>query len=124
MSIILFPISLRRCINKFLQIEFKKKLLNYNMNNPFEADFLNEHLSYVDINVTQRNSRKCWTIISNLTISDKEKKDFLQKLKKKLSCNGSVDENGNIKITGDHKKEISPLITSLINIPQSRIRLH
>jgi len=92
--------------------------------NPFEADFLNEHFSFIDIHITKRNSRKSLTIISNLTISNKEKKDFLQNLKKKLSCNGSIDENGNIKITGDHKKEISPLITSLINIPQSRIRLH
>ena len=94
------------------------------MNNPFEADFLNEHLSYIDVHILSRNSRKCWTIISNLKLSDTDKKDFLQKLKKKLSCNGSIDENGNVKITGDHKKEISPLITQLIDIPQSRIRLH
>lgn len=92
--------------------------------NPFEADFLNEHLSYLDIYLSQRNSRKSWTIICGLQLTDKEKKLFLQKLKKKLSCNGNIDENGNIKINGDHKKEISPLISQLINFPQSRIRIH
>lgn len=92
--------------------------------NPFEPDFLDEHLSFIDVHVTKRNNRKCWTIISGLTLSDKEKKDFLQKIKKKLSCNGSIDENGNVKITGDHKKEISSIIKEIIQFPESRIRLH
>jgi len=92
--------------------------------NPFEADFLNEHLSFIDVHVLQRNSRKNWTIISGLKISEQNKKEFLQKLKKKLSCNGNIDENGNIKITGDHKKDISSLINTYLDFPISNIRLH
>jgi len=92
--------------------------------NPFEADFLNEHFSYIDVHVSQRNSRKSWTIISGINISEKDKKEFLQKLKKNLSCNGNIDENGYVKITGDHKKEISTLINKFLDFPISKIRFH
>lgn len=93
-----------------------------------EKDFadaqINDHFSLIDISVQQRNNRKGWTVISNLK-GDKDKiKDFIQKAKKRLSCNGSVDENNNIRFNGEHKNELASIICLEFGVNMDQIRLH
>lgn len=92
-----------------------------------EPDFqnqINEDFYFIDITTQQRNNKKCWTIISNLTGKEDKIKDFMQKAKRKFSCSGSIDENNNLRFTGDHKNDLSELVQSEFNIKKNRIRLH
>lgn len=95
--------------------------MNFNPNN-IDADFLDEHLSFIDVRHLTRNSRKGWTVIQG--VENDKKQDFINVLKKKFSCSGSLDENGHIKITGDHRREITPIIIAQLEISESRIRIH
>ena len=70
----------------------------------FENSQINDHFSFIDISVQQRNNKKGWTVISNLKLEEKIIKDFMQKAKRKLSCNGAIDENNNIRFNGDPNK--------------------
>ncbi len=85
---------------------------------------INEHFSYIDILVQTRNNKKGWTIISNLKVKEDSLKEFIQKAKKKLSCNGSIDENNNIRFNGEHKQELADLLIKELNIEKSKIRIH
>ena len=87
-----------------------------------DDDFFGGGIKYIDVSVLQRNNKKCWTVISGLEYKDSEKKVLLQKLKKMLSCNGNIDENGNIKVTGNHKTEITEILVNQLEIERIRIR--
>jgi len=84
----------------------------------------NEEYNFIDVSVQQRNNRKCWTVISNLNIDDDKKKILLQSSKKKLSCNGTFDENNNLRLTGDHKQTIIPILCQELSITKNKIRTH
>ena len=43
----------------------------------FENSQINDHFSYIDISVQQRNNKKGWTVISNLKLEEKIIKDLL-----------------------------------------------
>ena len=87
-----------------------------------DADFLDSHLSFIDVRFMNRNSRKGWTIIQG--VENDKKKDLISTLKKAFSCSGSIDENGHIKVTGDHRREITPILIKDLEISESRIRIH
>lgn len=87
-----------------------------------DLNFFGGGIKYIDVSVLQRNNKKCWTVISGLEYKDSEKKVLLQKLKKMLSCNGNIDENGNVKVTGNHKTEITEILVKQLEIERIRIR--
>ena len=89
----------------------------------FENSQINDHFSFIDISVQQRNNKKGWTVISNLKLEEKIIKDFMQKAKRKLSCNGAIDENNNIRFNGDHRESLSELLIKELNISKDRIRV-
>jgi len=85
---------------------------------------INEHFNFVDISVQQRNNKKGWTVISNLRGSKDKIKDFLQKAKKKFSCNGTIDENNNLRFNGDHKLEMVDLVCLEFDLKKEQIRVY
>ena len=87
-----------------------------------DLNFFGGGIKYIDVSVLQRNNKKCWTVISGLEYKESEKKVLLQKLKKMLSCNGNIDENGNVKVTGNHKTEITEILVNQLEIERIRIR--
>ena len=78
--------------------------------------------SSVDIYMQQRNGKKCWTIIKNLNADDK--KDFLKVLKRKFSCNGSIDEDDYIWLTGDHRNELEAILIERYKLDKNSIKVH
>lgn len=92
--------------------------------NDFNDSQINEHFSFVDISVQQRNNKKGWTVISNLKGSKDKIKEFIQKAKKKFSCNGTIDENNNIRFNGDHKNDLVDLICLEFNLKKEQLRIH
>ena len=79
-----------------------------------DLNFFGGGIKYIDVSVLQRNNKKCWTVISGLEYKDSEKKVLLQKLKKMLSCNGNIDENGNVKPQGPDWATSSKAISAKI----------
>ena len=109
----------------------------FNATKPLENDFdliknekdfhdaeIMDHFNFVDISVQKRNNKKGWTVISNLKGSKEKIKDFMQAAKKKLSCNGTIDENNNIRFNGDHKDDIVDLVMKEFNLKKEQLRIH
>jgi len=88
------------------------------------SEQLESQFTFIDVSVQQRNNKKCWTVISNLDLKEDNLKSLLQTLKKKFSCNGSIDENTNIRLSGNHKKEIIEVLVKELNITTENIRVH
>lgn len=82
---------------------------------------LNE-ISFVDIYMQKRNGKKCWTIIKNLEVDDK--KELLKVLRRKFSCNGNIDEDDYIWLTGDHREELEEILTKRYNFEKGTIKIH
>ena len=89
-----------------------------------EEEQLDDHFYTVDVSVQQRNSKKTWTVISNINVDAEKKKEVLQKIKKKLSCNGSVDENGNLRLNGNHKDSLAEILCQELKLQKNKIRIH
>jgi len=104
--------------------DFEPKLEIFANGKEFTESEIDEQFNYIDISVQTRNNKKGWTVISNLREKPEKVKEFIQKAKKKLSCNGSVDENKNIRFNGEHKDEIADLLIKELNIDKSKIRIH
>ena len=78
----------------------------------------------INISIQQRNGRKSWTIIDGLlSINDLKLKDFLKYLKKKLSCNGSIDKQTKttLIIQGDHREKIIDILSENYFINKDQI---
>ena len=97
--------------------------INIDINGIEEKD-VDNHFKIIDVSVQQRNNRKCWTVISNLVLDKEKKVEFISKAKKKFSCSGAVDENNNIRFTGDHKNVIVELMVKELNLSLDNIRVH
>jgi len=93
----------------------------FNINN---TEQINDAYNFIDISIQQRTTKKAWTVISNLQYPDEKKKEIIQKAKKKFSCSGTIDENGNIRFSGNHKNEIGEFICGILNIKIEKIRIH
>lgn len=104
--------------------ELEEKDFNFSLDaDDFQDSQINAHFSIVDISFQQRNNKKGWTVISNLP-GDKDKiKNFIQKAKKVLSCNGTVDENNNIRFNGEHKLDLANLIYKEFNLSKDQVRV-
>ena len=76
----------------------------------------------IDIYAQQRNGRKCWTIVKNFCEVDK--KDFVKILRKKFSCSGSIDDDGYIWLTGDHRSELQNIIIDRYKYEKSCVKIH
>lgn len=79
-------------------------------------------ISSVDIYMQKRNGKKCWTIIKHLEVDDK--KDLLKSLRKRFSCNGNIDEDDYIWLTGDHREELEEILTKRYNFEKGTIKIH
>lgn len=107
-------------------------IMNDDLDDPvvFDEEFssennnLQEHFNYISVSVQQRNTKKTWTIVSNINEKDERKKELLQKIKRKLNCNGSIDENGNLRFNGNHKDEIADILIQELKITKIQIRTH
>ena len=80
----------------------------------------------IDIRCLKRNNRKHITIIQNLELNENESsKDLLSFLKKKLSCNGSYDnETNEYKLQGDHREELKSILEKKLDIKKKNLRIH
>lgn len=73
-----------------------------------EEDAIEQEFSKVHLRVMKRNNRKYWTTIEGLS-EDINIKKFLAKLKRELSCNGSV-KSGVVTLQGDHRQLIKTIL--------------
>lgn len=90
----------------------------------FSNSEIEEHFNFVDISVQSRNNKKGWTVISNLKANQDKIKDFMQKAKKRFSCNGQIDENNNLRFNGNHKDELAEMILKEFNLKKEQLRIH
>ena len=81
----------------------------------------------IHINITKRNARKYITTIEGLEEKYFEKgiKYFLKKVKKKFSCNGSIDKKtNNIQMQGDQRENIKSYLIERYNFDDYDIVVH
>ena len=91
-----------------------------------ELDFT-QHDFKINIYVKQRNTKKYWTIIENLTeIENSVLKDILKDFKKLLSCNGSInkDEHSFIQLQGDHRDAVKDYLIKTFSLREESIIVH
>ena len=82
------------------------------------------HLRY-----QQRNSKKGITILEGLTsfFDETELNKILKKIKKKNSCNGSINKENqiiNIQLQGDHRKDLYNFLLKFDHINKENIKIH
>jgi len=63
---------------------------------------------FVNIQMTQRNGRKCITTISGLQAKNEELKSLVSVWKKSFSCNGSINkEDNSIMLSGNQVENVA-----------------
>ena len=80
----------------------------------------------VHVRVQQRNKRKCWTLIEGLDEKEHELKPILKSMKKKFSCDGSIQnktEDPILQLTGDQRENVVPFLRKL-GIDEDDIVIH
>lgn len=82
-------------------------------------------LSVVDINIKQRNGRKCWTFVVGLDkhVSDEELKSMLKMFKRSWGCNGCI-KKGELQLQGNHAQEIKDILVDKCNLSTENINIH
>lgn len=76
----------------------------------------------VHLRVQQRNNRKCWTLIEGIDgDGDVNMKSLLKTMKKKFSCNGSIQKGSDgtgliIQLQGDHRIDAEHLLVKKLKI--------
>tara|TARA_Y100001958_G_C21101515_1_gene451322 strand:- start:568 stop:849 length:282 start_codon:yes stop_codon:yes gene_type:complete len=81
----------------------------------------------IHLNITKRNARKYITSVEGLEEKDFEKgmKYFLKRIKKKFSCNGSIDKETNtIQVQGDQRENIKEYLVNRYNFNSEDIIIH
>ena len=100
--------------------------LNFNLC-MYELDFIKNDFK-INIYIKQRNNKKYWTIINNLTkIENIDLKKTLKDLKKLLSCNGTILKNEVetfIQIQGNHGIDVRNYLIKTYSISKENILLH
>lgn len=95
-------------------------------------DFESNNLEKIHIRLKQRNTKKKWTIIDNISIiSDKDEdlKKILKHLKKTNQCNGSisVEKETNKKVIilqGDKRQEVKEHFLNDHKLDENIILIH
>ena len=82
-----------------------------------EIEEKTSEITFVQIYYEKRNMRKSWTIIEGMKVN----KDFIGKIQKKFSCNASVESNGNIRMTGTHKRELIDYLREELGIENIKV---
>lgn len=100
--------------------------LNFNISIN-ELDFT-QHDFKINIYLKQRNNKKYWTFIDNITeIENINLKEMLKDLKKLLSCNGSTkkkDETIIIQLQGNHCTEVKDYLVKKYSLREECIIVH
>ncbi|MBL7206271.1 MAG: stress response translation initiation inhibitor YciH [Candidatus Aenigmarchaeota archaeon] len=66
----------------------------------------------IRVYLVKRRYNKFTTIIDGME-KDVDKKQILKELKTKLACGGTINDNGNIELQGNHKDKIKTLLVKL-----------
>ena len=109
-----------------INITISELIINFASEDPFK-DSINDK---IHIRTIKRNNRKCITIIDHIDKLEDliEKKSFLKKCKKILSCNGCItnsEEHGEImQFQGDKRDELKNIFISKYSIKDENIVLH
>lgn len=86
----------------------------------------------IHIRIKQRNTRKVWTIVENITLiksGDKELEEVLKHLKRSNHCNGSIEIDAELQkkviiLQGDKRQEVKEYLMSVHNISKTQISIH
>ena len=84
---------------------------------------------FIDLKMTQRNGKKCITIIENLSIkSDLDIKKHVQIWKKKFACNVFIEKDENekeiVKMTGNQISNVQEYLIKEKICKSNEIRIH
>jgi len=85
--------------------------------------------SKIHLHIKKRNARKFITTVEGLTHRGIDAKKFVNDLKKKLCCNGSIAKNDDnsdeiVQLQGDHREALSLLLQEKYKVDKADIIKH
>lgn len=82
--------------------------------------------NFVNIQMTQRNGRKCITTVSGLQMDKENLKSTCSIWKKSFSCNGSIskEDDNSIILTGNQVDNIFTYLTKNNIVKENQIRIY